>query len=67
MGTDCFWWLASGNKQKLEHRMSRINTRNNLFTVRVIEHYNTLPRGAVETPSLEILQICLDTFLCNLL
>ena len=36
-------------------------------TVRVTEHWNRLPREAVESPSLEIFKRCLDTFLCNLL
>ena len=35
-----------GNGHKLEHR--------NFFTVRVMEHWNRLPRKAVDSPSLEI-------------
>jgi len=38
----------------------------NFFTVRVIEHWNRLPREVVESP-LEIFKTILDTFICNLL
>ena len=41
--------------------------RKNFFTVGVTEHWNRLPKEVVESPSLEILKICLDTLLCNLL
>lgn len=30
------------------------------------EHWNRLPREAVESPSQEIFRVCLNTFLCNL-
>ena len=30
------------------------------------EHWNRLPRGAVESPSLEIFKTRLDSFLCDL-
>ncbi len=38
----------------------------NFFKVRVMEHWNRLPREVVESPSLEIFKTCLDTYLCNL-
>jgi len=34
---------------------------------RVIEHWNSLPREAVESPSLEMFRTRLNTYLCDLL
>ena len=39
----------------------------NFFTVRVKEHWNRLPRGVVESPSLGMFKTHLDTNLCSLL
>ncbi|PKU27631.1 hypothetical protein llap_22065 [Limosa lapponica baueri] len=56
-----------GNRHKLEHRKFHLNIRKNFFTLRVPEHWNRLPREAVESPSLEIFKTPLDAFLSNLL
>mgnify|MGYP001853182005 CR=1 FL=1 len=39
----------------------------NVFTVRMTEHWNRLPRETVESPPLEIFETHLDIFLCNVL
>jgi len=54
-----------GNGHKLNHRKFQLNMRKNFFTLRVTEPWNRLPRGAVESPALEIFKTCLDEVLCN--
>jgi len=41
--------------------------RKKLFTMRVVKHWNRLPRGAVDDPSLEVFKTRLDGALSNLI
>ena len=41
--------------------------RRNFLTVEMTEHWNRLPKEAVDSPSLEIFKTYLDTYLCSLL
>ncbi|KFR12710.1 hypothetical protein N306_07708, partial [Opisthocomus hoazin] len=40
--------------------------RKKLFTMRVVKHWNRLPREAVDAPSLEVFKARLDGALSNL-
>jgi len=67
-GPDSFQWCpATGQGHKLNHRKFQLKMRKNVFTLRVTEHWNRLPREVMESASLEILKTCLDTVLCSLL
>jgi len=55
------------NGHKLRHRKFHLNMRKNFFPLRVTEHWNRLPREAVESPSPEIFKTHLDKVLCSLL
>ena len=46
------------NGLKRKHRKFCTNMWNNFFMVRVMEHWNRLPKETVESPSMEILTIC---------
>jgi len=68
-GPGSFQWCpvvprVRGNWHKLEHWKFQMNMRKNIFTLRVTEHWNKMPR---KSPSVEILKSHLDAFLCNLL
>ena len=55
-----------GNGHKLQHRKYHMNKRK-IFTVRVTEHWNRLPREDVESLSVEIFKTCQYAYLCDLL
>ena len=62
------WSNRTGNNGlKLEHRKCYTNVQKNFFMARVTEHWNRLPRGVVDSPSLEIFKAHQDTYLCSLL
>lgn len=54
-----------GNGHELKHRMLLINVHKN-FTARVTEHWSRLSSEVVESPFLEALKSCLDTYMSNL-
>ncbi|KFZ45902.1 hypothetical protein N321_12173, partial [Antrostomus carolinensis] len=57
---------TSGNGFKLEEGRFRIDIRKKFFTVRVVRHWNRLPKEVVDTPSLEVFKARLDEALSNL-
>ncbi|KFV95494.1 hypothetical protein N326_03851, partial [Eurypyga helias] len=50
----------------LKARRFRLGIRKKFFTERVGRHWNRLPRGAVDAPSLEVFKARLDEALSNL-
>ncbi|KFV09980.1 hypothetical protein N340_12536, partial [Tauraco erythrolophus] len=55
------------NGFKIEGGRFRLDTRKNFFTMRVVEHWNRLPREVVDAPSLETFKATLDEALSNLI
>lgn len=47
---------TKGNGEKVMHKTLYLSTRKNFFTVWVTEHWDSLLREVVESPSLEILK-----------
>ncbi|KFQ31854.1 hypothetical protein N332_01183, partial [Mesitornis unicolor] len=54
------------NDFKLEEGRFRLDIRKKFFTVRVVRHWNRLPREAVDAPSLEVFKARLDGALSSL-
>ncbi|KFV92211.1 hypothetical protein N327_07650, partial [Fulmarus glacialis] len=58
---------TKGNGFKLKEGRFKLDTRNKFFTVRVVKHWDRLPREMVNAPSLETLKVWLDGALSNLI
>jgi len=54
------------NGFKLKEGKFKLDIRKEFFTLRVVRHWNRLPREAVAAPSLEVFKARLDGALSNL-
>ena len=56
-----------GMVSKLKEGRFWLDTRKKSFTVRVVRHWNRLPKGVVDAPSLKTFKSRLDQALSNLI
>jgi len=58
--------MMRSNGFKLREGRFRLHVRKKFFTVRVVKHWNRLPREVLEAPSLETFKARLNGALSNL-
>jgi len=56
-----------GSEHKLKQRKFQLKMRKHVFSLRVKEHWDRLPREIVESPFLEIFKTHMDLVPCSLL
>ena len=70
-GEGLFTWVDNdrtrGSGLKLREDRIRLDIRRKFFTLRVVRHWNRLPREIMDAPSLEVLKASLDGALANLI
>lgn len=54
--------IGQGNGFKLKENRLRLDITMKFFTVRVMRHWNSLPKKVVHAPSLEVTDYFLDVF-----
>lgn len=64
----CSWnrW-PDGNSPELCQGRVRLGSKKHLFTVRIVKHWNRLPREVVDVPGLSVLKRHSDNALSNIL
>ena len=55
-----YWDMLRGNGFKLKEGRFRLDIKKRLFMIKVVKHWNRLPKEVVDVPSLETFKLRLD-------